>query len=187
MKPVRLAAVGASCALALALSGCVGFPGADDLADTATDTASRIAQSATDLADSAADLADSASDTAEALASINWSKESTVTVLDAATGESIATVTDQAAIDRAFSGFSGANDLAGSPTADPQYRFEVWQQPTETVLPSSENGDLVKVAEVVTYQGSDVVSLTVSPIGLTLHLSSPDAAQSLRQLAEQQG
>ena len=37
--------------------------------------------------------------------------------------------------------------------------------------------------EVTTYEGSPVVELEVSPIGLRLHLTSRTAADSLRALA----
>ena len=43
--------------------------------------------------------------------------------------------------------------------------------------------DEVKVLEVTTYEGSPVVELEVSPIGLRLHLTSRAAADSLRALA----
>ena len=43
--------------------------------------------------------------------------------------------------------------------------------------------DEVKVLEVTTYEGSPVVGLEVSPIGLSLYLTSQAAADSLRALA----
>ena len=50
--------------------------------------------------------------------------------------------------------------------------------------PTAADLDEVKVLEVTIYEGSPVVMIEVSPVGLSLHLSSQSAADALRALAE---
>ena len=75
------------------------------------------------------------------------------------------------------------NGLAAEPDADAEYAFELWQPETQKLGQSADDRDEVKVLEVTTYEGSPVVELEVSPIGLRLHITSRAAAESLRSLA----
>ena len=75
------------------------------------------------------------------------------------------------------------NGLAAEPDADAEYAFELWQPETQKLGQDAADLDEVKVLEVTTYEGSPVVELEVSPIGLRLHLTSRAAADSLRALA----
>ena len=102
---------------------------------------------------------------------------------DAQTGEVVRELTDQAQIEGAFESLSGENGLASEPEGDAEYAFELWQPETQKAGQDAADLDEVKVLEVTTYEGSPVVELEVSPIGLRLHLSSRAAADSLRALA----
>ncbi len=162
----------ATCALALTLAasalplaGCFSVLDAQDVADAATD----LAEQATDLAD--------------ALSSVEWGKLSRLVIRDAETGAVTGELTDQARIEDAFAALSGVNDVAPEPDAAEEYLFEVWQPETIKTGQTEPAGEL-QVLGVTTYQSSDVISLTVTPIGLTLHLSSPETADTLRALAE---
>lgn len=78
---------------------------------------------------------------------------------------------------------SDENGLAAEPDADAEYAFELWQPETQKLGQSADDLDEVKVLEVTTYEGSPIVELEVSPIGLRLHITSRAAAESLRALA----
>lgn len=152
-------------ALALPLTGCFGLP---DLADTAAQ---------------AEDLAARAQDLADTFSNVEWGKISRLVVKDATTGEVLGEVTDQTAIEHAFSPLSGMNGFAETPTEPAEYTFELWQPETQKAGQSAEDLDEVQVLSATTYQDSSVVTLEVSPIGLTLHLAAQDGtAEALRSL-----
>ena len=151
--------------VALPLAGCFGLPGPDEIASQAEDFASQ-----------AQELADTLSD-------VDWGKVSRLVVRDAQTGEVVRELTDQDQIEGAFDPLSDENGLAAEPDADAEYAFELWQPETQKLGQDAADLDEVKVLEVTTYEGSPVVELEVSPIGLRLHLTSRAAADSLRALA----
>lgn len=158
----RSAALVLAAMLSLSLAGCFGLERIGDAVDAATD------------------LADRATEAADALSSVEWGKLSRAVVRDAASGEKIAEVTDQSAIGSAFTGLSRECGLAATPDAAEEYVIEVWQPATATVA----NGGDTEVLEVTTYESSDVVTLEVTPVGLTLTLDAPaGAADDLRALA----
>lgn len=175
MRTHRILALAASSLLSLSLFGCFGQTGVEDAVNAVDD----LAQHATATAQ---DIAERAQEASDALADIDWSKESRVAVRNASTGEVIAELSDQAAIGAAFSGLSEAGNLAATPDAPEEYVFEVWQNATIELGESSASTEQVQVLSVVTFEGSDIVRLTVSPIGLSLNFSSPQTASSLRQL-----
>ena len=152
-------------AVALPLTGCFGLPSPSDVADQAEDFASQ------------------AQELADTLSGVEWGKVSRLVVRDAQTGEVVRELTDQAQIEGAFESLSGENGLAAEPEEDAEYAFELWQPETQKAGQDAADLDEVKVLEVTTYEGSPVVGLEVSPIGLRLHLSSQAAADSLRALA----
>ena len=161
----RSAALVLAAALSLSLAGCFGLERVGDAVDAATD------------------LADRATEAADALSSVEWGKLSRAVVRDAASDEKIAEVTDQSAIGSAFTGLSGECGLAATPDAAEEYVIEVWQPTTATVANGGDTEE-VQVLEVTTYEGSDVVTLEVTPVGLTLTLDAPaGAADDLRALA----
>ena len=151
--------------IALPLAGCFGLPGPDDIADQAEEVASQ------------------AQELADTLSNVEWGKVCRLVVKDAQTGEVIRKVTDQDQIEGAFDPLSDENGLAAEPDADAEYAFELWQPETQKLGQDSADLDEVKVLEVTTYEGSPVVGLEVSPIGLRLHLTSQSAADALRGLA----
>ena len=151
--------------IALPLTGCFGLSDLDDVADQAEDFASQ-----------AQELADTLSD-------VDWGKVCRLVVRDAQTGEVIREVTDQAEIEDAFEPFSEESGLAEEPDADAEYVFELWEPETQKLGESADDLKEYKGLEVTTYEGSPVVELEVSPIGLRLHLTSRAAADSLRALA----
>ena len=151
--------------VALPLAGCFGLPGLGDVADQAEDFASQ------------------AQELADTLSNVDWGKVSRLVVRDAQTGEVIREVTDQTEIEDAFDPLSDENGLATEPDADAEHIFELWQPETQKLGQSADDLEEYKGLEVTTYEGSPVVGLEVSPIGLRLHLTSRAAADSLRALA----
>lgn len=169
----RLALTGVlAAALALPLGGCFGVPSADEIAGTANEVASQ-----------AGELASQAQELAGALSNVEWGKVSRLVVKDAASGEVVREVTDQGAIEQAFAPLSSENGLATAPEEPAEYTFELWEP--ETIKAGQDASDVkeYKGLEATTYEGSPVVTIEVSPIGLKLHISSQAAADSLRALA----
>ena len=144
--------------IALPLTGCFGLPEPDEFAGQVQELA-------------------------DTLSNVDWGKVSRLVVRDAQTGEVIREVTDQTEIEDAFEPFSEENGLATEPDEPAEYVFELWQPETQKLGQDVADLDEVKVLEVTTYEGSPVVELEVSPIGLRLHLTSRAAADSLRALA----
>ena len=144
--------------IALPLAGCFGLPEPDEFAGQAQE------------------LADTLSD-------VDWGKVCRLVVRDAQTGEVIREVTDQTEIEDAFEPFSGESGIATEPDADAEYVFELWEPETQKLGQSADDLKEYKGLEVTTYEGSPVVGLEVSPIGLRLHLTSQAAADALRALA----
>ena len=144
--------------IALPLTGCFGLPEPDEFAGQVQELA-------------------------DTLSNVDWGKVSRLVVRDAQTGEVIREVTDQTEIEDAFEPFSEENGLATEPDEPAEYVFELWQPETQKLGQNVADLDEVKVLEVTTYEGSPVVGLEVSPIGLRLHLTSQAAADSLRALA----
>lgn len=160
-----------ACALTLPLTGCFTAFNPSGAANTADDFAA-----------AASDFADQMTEMADALSSVEWNKVSRLTLYDAQTGEQLAEVPDQAEIESVFAGLAGVNNLAAAPDAATELRAEVWQPATIKAGEAKPNGE-VKVLELTTYEDSDVVTLTVSPIGLELCFSAPETAASVRALA----
>lgn len=144
--------------IALPLAGCFGLPEPDEFAGQAQE------------------LADTLSD-------VDWGKVCRLVVRDAQTGEVIREVTDQTEIEDAFEPFSGESGIATEPDADAEYIFELWEPETQKLGQSADDLKEYKGLEVTTYEGSPVVGLEVSPIGLRLYLTSQSAADALRSLA----
>ena len=153
-------------ALALPLTGCFGIPDPDEIAGKAKEVASQ------------------AEELAGTLSSVEWGKVSRLVVKDAASGEVVREVTDQGEIEQAFAPLSDENGLASAPEEPAEYIFELWQPETQKAGQSASSLEEVEVLEATTYEGSPVVTLEMSPIGLRLHISSQAAADSLRGLAE---
>lgn len=152
-------------AVALPLAGCFGLPGLDDVAGQAEDFASQ------------------AQELADTLSNVDWGKVCRLVVRDAQTGEVIREVTDQTEIEDAFEPFSDENGLAAEPDEPAEYVFELWEPETQKLGQSADDLEEYKGLEVTTYEGSPVVGLEVSPIGLKLYLTSQAAADALRALA----
>lgn len=151
--------------VALPLTGCFGLPGLDDAIDQAEDLASQAQELANTLSD------------------VDWGKVCRLVVKDAQTGEVIREVTDQGEIGDAFEPFSEENGIAAEPDGDAEYVFELWEPETQKLGQSADDLEEYKGLEVTTYEGSPVVGVEVSPIGLKLYLTSKSAADALRALA----
>ena len=145
--------------IALPLTGCFELPGLDDIADQAEDVASQAQEL------------------------VDWGKVCRLVVRDAQTGEVVREVTDQTEIQNAFEPFSEENGIATEPDADAEYIFELWEPETQKLGQSADDLKEYKGLEVTTYEGSPVVGIEVSPIGLRLYLTSQSAADALRTLA----
>ena len=144
--------------IALSLAGCFGLPEPDEFAGQAQE------------------LADTLSD-------VDWGKVCRLVVRDAQTGEVIREVTDQTEIKNAFEPFSDESGIAAEPDEPAEYVFELWEPETQKLGQSADDLQEYKGLEVTTYEGSPVVELEVSPIGLRLYLTSQSAADALRALA----
>ena len=160
-------------ALALPLAGCFGIPDPDEIAGKAEEAASQ-----------AEEFASQAQELAGTLSNVEWGKVSRLVVKDAASGEVVREVTDQGEIEQAFAPLSYENGLASTPEEPVECIFELWEP--ETIKAGQDASDVkeYKGLEATTYEGSPVVTLEMSSIGLRLHISSQAAADSLRGLAE---
>lgn len=168
-------------AACLFLSGCTGALSLDE--DSIQDAANTAAETATNLADSAEDAADAA----EMLAGLEFDNTSRVVVLDAKTGKTIKEITDQTAIVEALSPLSQENSIALTPDSPKEYIFEFWGP--ETVKAGQDPSDVsdVKLLEITTYQGSDAITINMVVLGgISLSMTPPDGAESLRNLVNQQ-
>lgn len=168
-------------AACLFLSGCTGALSLDE--DSIKDAANTAAETATNLADSAED----ATDAAEMLAGLEFDNTSRVVVLDAKTGKTIKEITDQTAIVEALSPLSQENSITLTPDSPKEYIFEFWGP--ETVKAGQDPSDVsdVKLLEITTYQGSDAITINMVVLGgISLSMTPPDGAESLRNLVNQQ-
>lgn len=167
---VRIIAAGALAAtLTLPLSGCFGIFG--DTADSPVDSLTNLVENAVEAADQLQD--------------IEWDKLSRAVVRDAATGDVVAEVTDQPTIEAAFASFSSENGLTSKPENAEEYLIEVWQPTTVKLGEDAADAEEIQILEAITYRDSNVVTLTVTPLDLTLHLdTSAGTADALRALAE---
>lgn len=155
-------------ALALPVSGCFG------LGNTESDN----------FTDSLLDMAEDATKIAEDLQDVEWGKLSRAVVRNAATGDVVAEITDQPTIEAAFEPLSKVNGIAPKPEEPEEYIIEVWQPSTIKLGEDSSDTYEIQALEVITHEGSEVVTLTVSPISLTINLvSTEDTTSALRVLA----
>lgn len=167
-------------AACLFLSGCTGALSLDE--DSIQDAVNTAAETATNLTDSAED----ATDAAEMLAGLEFDNTSRVVVLDAKTGKTIREITDQTAIVEALSPLSQENSIALTPDSPKEYIFEFWGP--ETVKAGQDPSDVsdVKLLEITTYQGSDAITINMVVLGgISLSMTPPDGAESLRNLVNQ--
>ena len=135
-----------------------------------------------ELQDNLIDFAQDASEIAQTLASIQWDQTNRAVVTDAATGEELAELTDQAQIDKIFSPLTGENGLAPTPEGPEEYVVHIWQPATVTLVGGSST-DEVEVVRLTTYEDSSIVTLTVVPIDLSLNLSNEaNVADAIRAL-----
>lgn len=165
----RSVAIALAAALSFSLAGCFGLGEKDE--------------DSTGLTDMLTDMAENATEVARELESIDWSKTVRAVVYDA-DGSQVAEITDQAQIDEIFSPLSQVNGLAPTPDAEREYVVEIWEPETIRLGQSADDVGEYKGLEVVTYEGSDVVTLTVVPISLSINLSSEGGvADAIRALA----
>ena len=165
----RAVAIALAAALSFSLAGCFGLGEKDE--------------DSTGLTDMLTDMAENATEVARELESIDWSKTVRAVVYDA-DGEQVAEITDQAQSDEIFSPLSQVNGLAPTPDAEREYVVEIWEPETVKLGQSADDVGEYKGLEVVTYKGSDVVTLTVVPISLSINLSSEGGvADAIRALA----
>lgn len=165
----RAVAIALAAALSFSLAGCFGLGEKDE--------------DSTGLTDMLTDMAENATEVARELESIDWSKTVRAVVYDA-DGSQVAEITDQAQIDEIFSPLSQVNGLAPTPDAEREYVVEIWEPETIKLGQSADDVGEYKGLEVVTYEGSDVVTLTVVPISLSINLSSEGGvADAIRALA----
>ena len=157
-------------ALSLSLAGCFGLGEKDGGSDDPTGAV--------------LDLAEDATEVARTLGGIDWGKTVRVVVRDAATGEELAEVADQARIEELFSPLSQVSGMAPAPDAPEEYVVEVWEPETIKLGQTEDDVSEYKGLEVVTYEGSDVVTLKVVPISLSVNLTSEGGvADAIRELA----
>lgn len=169
MHRSRIVTLALVAALSLPLAGCFGL--------------GEQSNGPTDLTDSLVDMAEDATEIARTLEGIEWGKTNRAVIRDAATGEQLAEITDQAQIDEIFSPLSQVNGIAPTPDAPEEYVVEIWQPSTVTLLDGKDEADEVEVVHLITYEGSDVVTLKVVPISLSVNLASESGvADAIRAL-----
>ena len=169
MHRSRIVTLALVAALSLPLAGCFGL--------------GEQSNGPTGLTDSLVDMAEDATEIARTLGGIEWGKTNRTVIRDAATGEQLAEITDQAQIDEIFSPLSQVNGIAPTPDAPEEYVVEIWQPSTVTLLDGKDEADEVEVVHLITYEGSDVVTLKVVPISLSVNLASESGvADAIRAL-----
>ncbi|OUO35962.1 hypothetical protein [Olsenella sp. An290] len=170
MHRSRIVTLALAAALSLSLAGCLGLGEKDGGPD--------------DPAGAVLGLAEDATEVARTLGGIDWGKTVRAVVRDAATGEELAEVADQARIEGLFSPLSQVSGMAPAPDAPEEYVVEVWEPETVRLGQSADDVGEYKGLEVVTYEGSDVVTLRVVPISLSVNLASEGGvADAVRELA----
>lgn len=170
MRRSRFAMLVLAAALSLSLAGCFGLGEKNGGSDDPTGAVLDLAENATEIA--------------RTLKDIDWGKTSRAVVRDAATGEEVAEVTDQAQIEELFSPLSRVNGMAPTPDAPEEYVVEIWEPETIKLGQSADDVSEYKGLEVVTYEGSDVVTLKAVPISLSINLTSEGGvADAIRELA----
>lgn len=168
MRGLRPAALLVTLAASLALPGCFGPFSPDDVASRKVGPAPETEMGRA----------------VDELSSVDYSKASRLVVRDSAGGV-VREVTDQGEIEKAVSPLSGASGLADGWDATVEYVIEVWQPETIKAGQDEADAEEAKVLELTVYEGSPVVTLEVSPIGLRLDLDPPEGvADGLRALAE---
>ena len=158
MHRSRIVTLALAAALSLSLAGCFGLGEQSDRAQ--------------DFTNSLVDMAEDATEIARTLQDIDWGKTVRAVVRDAATGEELAELTDQAQIEELFSPLSKVNGMAPTPDAPEEYVVEIWEPETIKLGQSADDVSEYKGLEVVTYEGSDVVTLKLAPISLSVNLTS---------------
>lgn len=170
MRRSRFATLVLAAALSFSLAGCFGLGGQGNGSEG--------------QADALFDLAEDATEVARTLGDIDWGKTVQAVVRDAATGEELAELTDRAQIEELFSPLSQVNGMAPTPDAPEEYVVEIWEPETIKLGQSADDVSEYKGLEVVTYEGSDVVTLRVVPISLSVNLTSEGGvADAIRALA----
>lgn len=170
MRRRRIATLALIAALALPLAGCFGLGEKD--------------AGSTDLSDSLVDMAENATEIARTLGDIDWDQTNRAVIRDAATDKQLAEITDQAQIDEIFSPLSQVNGIAPTPNAPEEYVVEIWQPETIKLGQTEDDVSEYKSVEVVVYEGTNVVTLTVVPISLSINLASEGGvADAIRALA----
>lgn len=170
MRRSRFATLVLAAALSFSLAGCFGLGEKNGGSDDPTGAVLDLAENATEVARTVGD--------------IDWGKTVRAVVRDAATGEELAEVTDQAQIEELFSPLSQVNGMAPTPDAPEEYVVEIWEPETIKLGQSADDVSEYKGLEVVTYESSDVVTLKVVPISLSINLTSEGGvADAIRELA----
>lgn len=122
------------------------------------------------------------------LGSFSATNTTKLVVRDASTDEEVATVTDEAAIAKALSGFGTLEGWGISATHPAQsraeYRIEFWQRATVRLGEDPEKVGEVSFGSVVTYQDSSLLTFETRGGLLSVNLEAPaSAADGLRSLA----
>ncbi len=165
----RIATLALAAVLSFSLTGCFGLGEQNDGSE--------------DPVDALVDVAENATEVARTLGDIDWGKSVRAVVRDAKTGEQLAEITDQAQISEVFSPLSQVNGMAPTPDAPKEYVVELWEPETIKLGQTADDVDEYKGMEIVTYEGSDVVTLTVVPIDLSINLTSEGGvADAIRDL-----
>lgn len=198
LRPICIPAIAcaAGIAAALVLSGCHHEVTAQDAVETASDVGSAVVGAYRDgvdaVMDFGVDLGAAVKD--GDLSAIESVGATRVVVRDAASGEELATVTDQDTITEALRAFSGAWRVASKRETEklaPEYQLELWQKETVKLGQSEDRVAEVQACTITTYAGSNVIAIGLGKgeaLGgaLSVNLTAPDAASvdTLRALAE---
>lgn len=192
-----------SVALAASLSGCLvrdNHASVGDLADETVQDALDDASSAIDdvagaLDDIKSDFADSLGDLGGTLGNLGdipqmlddlfasddaATKTDRVVVEDAQTGAVVADITDTDGLKRVVSTFSGLDCaswelVSSAPDAAAHRVLHFFQHDTVLLGQSVENVESSEVARLTTFDGSNVIEITVLPLDFTLQFKVPDA------------
>ena len=183
-----LAALALSGALvAVPLSGCSLSTDDPALSDAIDAVNGAISQG---LGAAGSALSDASSAVADVdLGSFTATNTTKLVVRDAASEAEIATITDEAAIKKALSGFGTLSGWGVSAThpaqSQAEYRIEFWQRATVKFGEDPEKVGEVSFGSVVTYQDSSLLTFETRGGLISVNLEAPaSAAEGLRSLAD---
>lgn len=196
IRPLIAPLAAGALACCLALGGCGFFDLASNAFSQTGDAASQdvsdaLADAAQGLSDAQEQIANTPADIAREFDDVDASSWGKAVVIDAATGAILGETTDKALLQRAFSGFSGAWDLASDEAMDAAgpalYTIELWTKETTKLGDDPADAADIKACSFTVYRDSDRIArlevLDGNFISLNFIARTEGAVDGLKELA----